>query len=166
MFITQLTFKRVDAHHRFCFGTLYWRKHALVGKGSTTDEAEPFLLSQPLPLRDLPSPVPRSVYKYVLSICYVSDTWRGTGATAVGKRATSLGELMFPRPGKANHFYCERFGALTEISTQRLPNHKSPFSSHFYSWLLESMEDSHLNLLMPWWLQNAGFVTPLFLRIY
>ena len=96
MFITWLTFKRVDAHRRFCFGTLYGRKHALVGKGSTTDPAETFLLSQSLPLRDLPRPVPHSVYKYVLSICYVTSTWRGTGATAVGKRATSLRELMFP----------------------------------------------------------------------
>lgn len=34
MFITLLTLKRVDAHHCFCFGTRYKRKHThLWGRG-------------------------------------------------------------------------------------------------------------------------------------
>lgn len=146
MFMTLLTFKRVDAHHWSCLGTWYKRKHTLVRKRRRSSEVR-FSFVSPCPKRPHWS-FTASIYQHLLSTCYVSGTWPGAGATAVNKWATCPGSRRSDgtRPGASNRV-CSDLGAWPKSPPGQLPNYKAWPHHTFISWLFAFVRNGCPNLL-------------------
>lgn len=131
------------------------------------DPAECFSFTSPCPKETVlihPSFGLQVFIEHLLCLQYLVKCW-GDSSGQKGNQSPGASVPMGQGLGK-QITSTKWFGAPSKITTWRLQNYKSLSSPHFCSWLLASIENSRLKLLMPQWLQNTGFITPLFLHIY